>query len=94
MLSVAMSNMKDIGYDVTNLSNLKDTIDTGGMWQYIKKILNPAGLALNLLHELGITGWNLRYAGNDAVYTLQAMVGLAIKNVVEKDMPVEKTANP
>lgn len=75
--------LKDMGYDVTNLSNLKDTIDTGDMWMYLKKAANPANLGA-VLQDLGIIGWNLHNAGNDAVYTLQVMIGLAIKQVVEK----------
>ena len=48
------------------------------MWKYVKRETNPAKLAV-VLQELGLIGWNLHNAGNDAVYTLQAMIGLAIK---------------
>lgn len=77
---------KDIGYDVTNLSNLKDVIDTADMWKYLKKETNPAKLGA-ILQDLGLMGWNLHNAGNDAVYTLQVMIGLAIKHIVDKNRP-------
>jgi DNA polymerase III alpha subunit (gram-positive type) len=78
--------LKDLGYDVTNLSNLIDVVDTADMWKYLKKETNPAKLGV-ILHDLGMVGWNLHNAGNDAVYTLQVMVGLAIKHIVQKGKP-------
>lgn len=53
------------------------------MWRYIKKENNPRNLA-SVLQELGIVGWNLHNAGNDAVYTLQAMIGITIKALIEE----------
>lgn len=54
------------------------------MWRYLKREANPRNLG-SILAELGITGWNLHNAGNDAVYTLQAMVAIAIKHIEEKN---------
>lgn len=75
--------MKSIGYDITNLSNLLEQADTAVMWRYLKRELNPRNLA-SILAELGIVAWNLHNAGNDAAYTLQAMVAIAIKHIDEK----------
>ncbi|KAK2630155.1 hypothetical protein QTJ16_000975 [Diplocarpon rosae] len=74
--------LQSIGYDVTNLSNLLEQADTAVMWRYLKRELNPRNLA-SILAELGIIGWNLHNAGNDAAYTLQAMVAIAIKHIVD-----------
>jgi len=58
-------------------------VDTADMWKYLKKEIQPTKLA-NILHELGLEGWNLHNAGNDAVYTVQAMLGTAIKHITDK----------
>ncbi|KAN0114967.1 hypothetical protein V8E51_004511 [Hyaloscypha variabilis] len=75
--------LQTIGYDVHNLSNLLETADTAFMWRYLKREGNPRNLG-SILAELGIIGWNLHNAGNDAVYTLQAMIAIAIKHIEEK----------
>lgn len=76
--------LKTIGFDVLGLSNLLETADTAWMWRYLKRELNPTKLG-SILAELGILGWNLHNAGNDAVYTLQAMIGIAIKQIDDKN---------
>ena len=53
------------------------------MWQYLKRDSNPRNLG-STLAELGIVGWNLHNAGNDATYTLQAMIAIAIKHIDER----------
>jgi hypothetical protein len=57
--------------------------DTAFMWRYLKREGNPRNLG-SILAELGIIGWNLHNAGNDAVYTLQAMIAIVIKHIEEK----------
>ena len=75
--------LKSIGYDIYNLSNLQEIVDTALMWQALKRELSPRSLG-GILVELDITGWNLHNAGNDAVYTLQAMIGISIKQLYER----------
>lgn len=82
-ISADISFLQTIGYDVHNLSNLVETADTAFMWRYLKRESNPRNLG-SILAELGIIGWNLHNAGNDAVYTLQAMIAIAIKHLDEK----------
>lgn len=54
------------------------------MWRYVKRDVNPRNLG-SILAELDITGWNLHNAGNDAAYTLQAMVKIAIKHLQDRE---------
>lgn len=75
--------LRSIGYDVHNLSNLMEQVDTAIMWRYLKREINPRNLG-SILADLSIIGWNLHNAGNDAAYTLQAMLGIAIKHIEEK----------
>jgi hypothetical protein len=72
--------LRKLGYDPYNLSNLLETCDTALMYRALHHEPNSRSLG-HILYELGITGWYLHNAGNDAVYTLQAMLGLAIKGV-------------
>jgi DNA polymerase III alpha subunit (gram-positive type) len=76
--------LKSIGYDVHNLSNLQEVADTALMWQALKRDTNPRNLG-SILAELDIVGWNLHNAGNDARYTLEAMVAIAIKQLYVRE---------
>lgn len=53
------------------------------MYQSLRRELNGSSLEKTLLH-LGMVGCNLHNGGNDAVYTLRAMLGIAIKAEVDK----------
>ncbi|KAL9600572.1 MAG: hypothetical protein Q9219_003118 [cf. Caloplaca sp. 3 TL-2023] len=68
---------RKLGYDVSNLSNLIEAIDTADLYRAWKHTQNPSKLG-SVLVELELTGWNLHNAGNDAAYTLQALIGIAI----------------
>jgi DNA polymerase III alpha subunit (gram-positive type) len=75
--------LQKAGYNVYNLANLQEFADTADMHRYLKRLESPRNLAC-VLSELGLIGWNLHNAGNDAVYTLQAMIGLAIEHLQSK----------
>lgn len=53
--------LRSIGYDVTNLSNLLEAIDTVDLFRAMKHEQNPTNLGSVLL-DLGLTGWNLHNA--------------------------------
>lgn len=53
--------MRDLGYDVTNLSNLLEAIDTADMFRAMKREQNPRKLG-NVLMELELVGWHLHNA--------------------------------
>ncbi|OIW33253.1 hypothetical protein CONLIGDRAFT_165664 [Coniochaeta ligniaria NRRL 30616] len=67
-----------IHYDVAEAKNVLEIVDTRDMYQHAVKANNPAGLE-RVLAELNIPSRFLHNAGNDAVYTMQAMIGLAFK---------------
>lgn len=81
--------MSQLGYDVHNLRNLQEIADTASMWRYLKREPNPRNLGM-ILYELEIAGWNLHNAGNDAVFTLQAMIAMSIKHIEDKQKAAEK----
>ncbi len=55
--------MRRLGYDVHNLSNLIDTVDTSVLFRAYKHEMNPRNLGRVLL-DLDIDGWNLHNAVN------------------------------
>ncbi|KHJ34834.1 putative qde-2-interacting protein [Erysiphe necator] len=75
--------LRTVGYDVYTLPNLFDMVDTALMYRALKREMNTRSLGV-ILTDMGITGWNLHNAGNDAVYTLQAMIAIAIKFLGER----------
>ncbi|MCJ1432189.1 hypothetical protein MMC27_001545 [Xylographa pallens] len=76
--------LRDLGYDPGNLSNLLEVLDTSEVFRALK-CDTQAGSLGNLLCDLGLTGWNLHNAGNDAAYTLQALIGIAFKALAPKE---------
>lgn len=79
--------LRQLGYDPSNLSNLVDTVDSATMYRFLRREPNPRSLG-SILAELDITGWNLHNAGNDAVYTMQAMLAIALRGNQEKQARV------
>lgn len=53
--------MRDLGYDVTNLSNLLEAVDTADMFRAMKREQNLRKLG-NVLMELELVGWHLHNA--------------------------------
>lgn len=80
--------LKTVRYDPYCAANLEDIIDTREMDQFVTRSNNQAGLSL-VLSRLGIEYSYLHNAGNDAVYTLYAMIGLAVKKRIAS---IEKRA--
>ncbi|KAL2263226.1 hypothetical protein VTK26DRAFT_7720 [Humicola hyalothermophila] len=70
--------LETLGYSVYDAGNVLEVVDTKEMHQYVTRSNNSASLA-SVLSALGIPHQHLHNAGNDAVYTLRAMIGLAVK---------------
>ncbi|KAG0123996.1 hypothetical protein HOY82DRAFT_582005 [Tuber indicum] len=71
-----------VGYNVGNISGL-EVIDTTCMWKAVMGDFQSKGLG-SMLHDLSIDFRHLHNAGNDAAYTLQALVKMA-----EIGLPIE-----
>lgn len=61
--------LRNIGYDVTNLSDLLEAIDTADMFRAMKHEQNPRNLGA-VLNELELVGWHLHNAVRQIVLTL------------------------
>ena len=67
-----------VGYDVNKAPNVIDIVDTRELYQYLLRAQNPTRLS-SVLDHLEIDHRFLHNAANDAMYTMRAMVGIAIK---------------
>jgi len=74
--------LKMIGYNHWHVPHIVDEVDTKDMHQRMNRSFNGRGLS-GVCSELGIDGRNYHNAGNDAVYTLQAMIAMAIKHTAK-----------
>ncbi|KAI9872634.1 MAG: hypothetical protein M1830_001392, partial [Pleopsidium flavum] len=75
--------LQKVGYNPLNLPNLLEILDTSTLYRALKRDNCTRSLGAILL-DLGISGWNLHNAGNDAAYTLQAMIGIAFRGLSAK----------
>lgn len=87
-----------MGYDVSNLGTLhkgSPKIDTQNLYRAVqqekdhsKRATLTASVRLSrILEEYDITPWGLHNAGNDAVYTLQAMLAMAVESAKAREAP-------
>ena len=53
--------LRQLGYDIGNLSNLVEILDTSELYRAMKRDSQSCGLG-SLLVDLGLTGWNLHNA--------------------------------
>jgi DNA polymerase III alpha subunit (gram-positive type) len=70
----------EIGIDLRALAGLKEPIDTQEIHQAWCSSTNGRGLVA-VLNDLNIPSKHLHNAGNDAHYTLCAMLGIALAEV-------------
>lgn len=90
-IATDVNYLRKIGYDPLNLANLQEVVDTVSMYRALEREPNPRNLG-SILENLDIAGWYLHNAGNDAVYTLQAMIGIAIKGMIPRPDPKPQTS--
>ncbi|TGJ87722.1 hypothetical protein E0Z10_g1038 [Xylaria hypoxylon] len=85
--------LTSIGYNPWGVPLIVDEVDTQAMFQRIERGPNGRSLAL-ICAELGIPGCNYHNAGNDAVYTLRAMIAMAIKRTIDGSDRKEESFTP
>lgn len=75
------------------LSSIRECLDTSILHQALTKNEQPTSL-VKVCHELDITPWHAHNAGNDARYTLEAFIKLAIKARQQQDAASGLTKEP
>ena len=84
--------LEGVGYGVYDNPNLLEIVDTKHMKQSALRS-NQATRLESILFQLGFPYGNLHNAGNDAVYTLRAMIGLAVEKRVKSLEILSKKEN-
>lgn len=72
--------LSSIGVELADIQRVTRVLDSQGMHQVWRDIDNGCSLQA-LLNDLGITALHLHNAGNDAVFTLRALVGIAMEDL-------------
>ncbi|XPS67714.1 hypothetical protein M3J09_000016 [Ascochyta lentis] len=70
--------LQNLGFDPIKLDNLLEALDTAIMYRVWRREQNPTSLG-RILYDFDIAGYKLHNAGNDAVFTMQAMLGIAVR---------------
>lgn len=68
-----------LGFSVLSRASIKESVDTVGMYRAYSKDPNARSLG-SILYDFDLSGWHLHNAGNDAVYTIQAMLAICVKS--------------
>lgn len=76
--------LSSVGFDVLALRGLVEQLDTKEIHQAWKESEQGKSLA-SVLSDLSIHSKHLHNAGNDAVFTLRALVGVAIEEIREME---------
>ena len=89
--SADIKYLTDIGFNVTE--KISDCIDTSDLYRVVRRQAREFGLS-TLMLRYGISGDHLHNAGNDASYTLRALIAIAVDNfyvkTTKEDWEIEK----
>jgi DNA polymerase III alpha subunit (gram-positive type) len=78
-----------IGFSVLGRGNLIATMDTQAMYQAYTRDTSPRGLG-GVMNDFDITAWHLHNAGNDAAYTIYAMLATCVQDAAERGTEASK----
>lgn len=78
-----------MGFSVLNRASIKESIDTVALYRAYAKDPNARSLG-GILYDFDLTAWNQHNAGNDAVYTIQAMIAICVKSATGGAKSAEK----
>lgn len=84
-----ISYLKQLGISITSFTCIADTVDTASLFRVYTKEANSRSLG-HILFEFDLMGWHLHNAGNDAVYTLWAMMAICLKKAEEESSEDER----
>ncbi|KAL5118762.1 hypothetical protein ACEQ8H_003265 [Pleosporales sp. CAS-2024a] len=70
--------LQQLGYDPMKVENIIEAMDTAKIYQAWRLDPQPASLG-RILNDFDVAAWNLHNAGNDAVYTVQALLAVCVR---------------
>lgn len=78
--------LQQLGYNPLHASNLVEVLDTAALYRIYRREQLPTNLG-TILYNFDMVGWSLHNAGNDAAYTLQAFLGIAVRDAMRRGDP-------
>ena len=70
--------LQKIGVNITNSGSIIDNVDTAEMYRVRTRDPNPKSLGM-IIYDFDLVAWHLHNAGNDAVYTMWAMLAICVE---------------
>lgn len=74
-------------------SRFINQVDTSLLYRVLKRSTQATSLG-SVLVDLDLQGWHLHNAGNDAHYTMQALIGIVVKARAALDAEADKNGEP
>ncbi|KAH8716877.1 hypothetical protein GQ44DRAFT_624633 [Phaeosphaeriaceae sp. PMI808] len=82
--------LQQLGYDPMKVENIIEAMDTAKMYQAWRREQNQASLG-KIMFDFDIVAWKLHNAGNDAMYTVQAMLAICVREATIRGSSELKT---
>jgi hypothetical protein len=73
-----------LGFSVLGRGNMLSIMDTRAMYQAYTRDHSPRGLG-SIMADFDFTAWHLHNAGNDAAYTMWAMLAVSVQAAAERE---------
>lgn len=81
-----------LGFSVLGRGNMLSIMDTRAMYQAYTRDHSPRGLG-SIMADFDFSAWHLHNAGNDAVYTMWAMLAISVQAAAERDTEEARIKN-
>jgi hypothetical protein len=81
-----------LGFSVLGRGNMHSIMDTRAMYQAFTRDHSPRGLG-SIMADFDFSAWHLHNAGNDAVYTMWAMLAIGVQAAAERDTEEARIKN-
>jgi hypothetical protein len=78
--------LQQLGYDPMKVENILEAMDTATMYKVWHREQQPTSLG-RIMNYFDIEAWKLHNAGNDAVYTVQAMLAICVREATLRGSP-------
>ncbi|KAF3059706.1 hypothetical protein GL218_04581 [Daldinia childiae] len=91
-VSQDLSYLKKLGYNIWQAPQFIDEMDTRSMFQYLEKTTDGRGLK-TICERLGLLCRDFHNAGNDATYTLRAMIGIVFRQMMSNSKGQKKESS-
>jgi hypothetical protein len=78
--------LQNLGYDPLKVQSIIEALDTAIMYQVWRREYQATNLG-KILYSFDIRAWALHNAGNDAAFTIQAMLAVAVREATLRGSP-------